>query len=95
MESVDATLLDADYVIEEGEAVVRLFAVDGEGEPLIARDDSFDPYFYAIPSEGLEGAMESVENVSEVDGDPVEVSTERVRRTVGREEREVLKVILR
>jgi len=63
------TLLDADYVIRDGKAVVRLFYKQ-DGERTIEEAKDFEPYFYAIPSgdaKGLEEKIRAVENVVRVE----------------------------
>ncbi|MDY6768753.1 MAG: DNA-directed DNA polymerase [Candidatus Nanohaloarchaea archaeon] len=88
-----AAVLDADYVIDDG-VTVRLFCVTPDGDPLIAEDDTFKPYFYAVPGTGTAEARESVAAVS-VDRDdgplqPGPVTVEQLRD--GREQIEVLRV---
>jgi DNA polymerase I len=47
-----AWLIDADYITEDGNAVIRLWCKDEEGV-FIAYDRSFKPYFYALKEEGI------------------------------------------
>lgn len=47
-----AWLVDADYVTEDGNAVVRLWCKDEKGV-FIAYDRKFKPYFYALKEEGV------------------------------------------
>lgn len=48
-------LLDADYVVEEGKAVVRLWGVEESGKRVFVFDSSLKPYFYVQPAEELSG----------------------------------------
>jgi len=52
MKAIEAWLLDADYVTENGEATIRLWCKDGKGI-FVAYDHSFQPYFYAMKQEGI------------------------------------------
>lgn len=45
-------LINADYITENGNAVVRLWCVDNRGS-FVAYDRSFKPYFYALKEEGV------------------------------------------
>ncbi|MFO7967654.1 MAG: DNA-directed DNA polymerase [Archaeoglobaceae archaeon] len=45
-------LINADYITENGIAVIRLWCVDDQG-PFVAYDRSFKPYFYALKEEGV------------------------------------------
>jgi DNA polymerase I len=42
-------LIDADYITENGKAVVRLWCKDDQGRDVVVLDRSFEPYFYLIP----------------------------------------------
>lgn len=44
---MEGWLVDADYITENGKAVVRLWCRDDEGV-FVAYDDGFNPYFYVI-----------------------------------------------
>jgi len=52
MAVVEGWLLDADYVTENGKAVIRLWCKDDRGI-FVAYDRSFQPYFYALKEEGV------------------------------------------
>lgn len=45
-------LINADYITENGIAVIRLWCVDDQG-PFVAYDHWFKPYFYALKEEGV------------------------------------------
>lgn len=46
-------LLDADYITEEGHAIIRLWCRDEDGV-FVVLDPDFEPYFYVIPEDGIE-----------------------------------------
>ncbi len=51
MEKRNIVLLDIDYITKDEKAVVRLFGKikgDGEGNDIIAIDESFEPYIYVV-----------------------------------------------
>lgn len=50
MKELKGWLLDADYVTEDGKAIVRLWCKDEEGI-FIVYDRSFQPYFYALKND--------------------------------------------
>jgi len=47
-------LLDADYITENGRAVIRLWCKDEYGKRIIIFDKNFEPYFYAFKEVALE-----------------------------------------
>ncbi|MDY6776851.1 MAG: DNA-directed DNA polymerase [Candidatus Nanohaloarchaea archaeon] len=96
MEEVVASVLDADYRLEDA-PVVRLFAVTSDGEPLVAYDRGFRPYFYAVPDqERVEEVKEDLRassfEVNDGETTPVEVVEEEMEDS--RETVSVLKVVL-
>ncbi|MDY6788516.1 MAG: DNA-directed DNA polymerase [Candidatus Nanohaloarchaea archaeon] len=66
-------LLDVDYIIEDGEPVLRIF-LESEN-PTMARFRDFKPYFYVLPDpDRIEEARERLEDLSfEKNGSKVEV----------------------
>ncbi|MFB6076752.1 MAG: 3'-5' exonuclease, partial [Candidatus Nanohaloarchaea archaeon] len=91
-----ATVLDADYVIDDG-PTVRLFCVDADGDPVIATDDTVHPYFYVVPDQDrVDEAREAVRNRTyEHNDDQVEPhAVEQVERTDGRDTVTALRVVL-
>lgn len=46
MVKVEFCVLDADYVLEDGKPVVRLWGKTKKGESILALDRDFEPYFY-------------------------------------------------
>ena len=47
-------LLDVSYEVENGRPVIELWARDVKGRRLLLLDDSFRPYFYVLPAEGVD-----------------------------------------
>ncbi len=58
-------LIDADYETVEGKAVIRLFLRGERGESLTVYDDSFSPYFYALPGDEPEKVKERIISADE------------------------------
>ncbi|MEM2933309.1 MAG: DNA-directed DNA polymerase [Methanocellales archaeon] len=63
-------LIDADYITENGKAVVRLWCKDNYGRDVVILDRNFEPYFYLIPSDPILGISE-LREVEVVKGDRV------------------------
>jgi DNA polymerase I len=80
MVSLDGFLLDADYVTQDGKAVVRLWCRDFSGKRVLIFDPNFEPYFYAVPRYALDKI--SVERTTTKSRDEL-VSPKRVEE-VGR-----------
>ena len=55
-------ILDADYEVEEEEVTVRTFCKTENGKDLLAVDENFQPYFYAVPEKDAGELKEKVEN---------------------------------
>ncbi len=81
-------LLDADYVVVDEQAVLRLFGKTAAGETVCAFVDGFAPYFYVDDAKAL----------SLLEGNPLVVRVEPVKRRLvhehGKEQR-LFKVVLR
>jgi DNA polymerase I len=60
-------LLDADYETREDRAVVKLF-FRGEEDSFTAVDDSFSPYLYVLPEDGLEEVSKRLRLIDRVTG---------------------------
>ncbi len=95
MESVTAAVLDADYVTRDG-LTVRLFCVTPDGDPVIAEDTGFLPYFYAVPADDPQDARDAVAAAEfEVDGEHLQPQDVEVTAlTDGRDDIDVLKVVV-
>ncbi|MFB6208823.1 MAG: DNA-directed DNA polymerase [Candidatus Nanohaloarchaea archaeon] len=88
-------VVDADYRIEDGEVVLRLFGKSKEGKNVLSEERNFLPYFYAVPEEGeienLKGELQ--DSNFEEEGEPLPVEEiQRIRMVDENEEKEVLKV---
>ncbi|MDF2955614.1 MAG: DNA polymerase B elongation subunit [Candidatus Alkanophagales archaeon MCA70_species_2] len=55
---LEGFLLDADYVTEDGRAVIRLWCKDEQGKHFVIFDRNFEPYFYALKEDVMEGEEE-------------------------------------
>ncbi|AEA47537.1 DNA-directed DNA polymerase [Archaeoglobus veneficus] len=77
---VEGWLLDADYITENGKAVIRLWCKDEKGI-FVAYDRSFQPYFYAIKEEGV--TAEDIMNLKIQKRKEV-ISPERVEETTAK-----------
>ena len=62
-------LLDIDYITHDEKPVIRLFGkVKGEkANDLIALDDSFVPYLYALPSNDIDKCINDLEELKDED----------------------------
>lgn len=92
-----ARIIDVDYVVEDEEVVLRLFAKTEEGENLLVHEKNFLPYFYAVPEEA-EDAAEVRERIEEEDfrtdeGEPLEIVETGLKEKIdGTDEIEVVKI---
>ncbi|QQG39833.1 MAG: ribonuclease H-like domain-containing protein [Candidatus Aenigmatarchaeota archaeon] len=80
-------LLDADYVVENGRPLVRLFGVDANGRSVCVLD-TYEPYLYAVPKTMTKELQNRIAAIKE----PKVARVEVVKRKLGAEERDVLKV---
>jgi len=58
---VQAQVVDADYVVEDEEVAVRVFAKSREGKDFLLVDQQFKPYVYVVPEEGTEELKDKIE----------------------------------
>ncbi|MCJ7816877.1 MAG: hypothetical protein MUP55_03380, partial [Candidatus Aenigmarchaeota archaeon] len=76
---VKALLLDADYVMENGIPVVRLWCKLPNGKNLVAFDRKFEPYFYvepkSIPKRDIEELRQRIRNLELEGKKPTKVET--------------------
>jgi len=82
-------LLDADYVDENNQSVIRLFCKDNKGKTIVCLDYGFEPYFYILPKEGKEKELKK--RVEEIKSVKVK-SAEIIERTLSGEKRKFVKV---
>ncbi len=84
-------LLDADYIIEDGKTIVRLFGKDASGKTVVIHDSSFEPYFYILPKKGKEQEVKSkVEKLMERNKQITKA--EAIERSVSGEKRKLVRV---
>ncbi len=57
---VKGFLIDADYETVERKALIRLYLRDEQGKSFIAYDDSFSPYFFALPGDEPEKVRDRI-----------------------------------
>jgi len=57
---VKAFLLDADYVLEDGKPILRLWTKLPNGKNLVALDRKFEPYFYLEPKHETKADIEEL-----------------------------------
>lgn len=91
---VQFCLLDADYVIENGKTIVRLFGKDSKGKTVVALDTTFSPYFYVLPKQGKENEVKKrIEKALEKEKEMKIKGIEVVERNLSGAKRKFLKVI--
>ena len=82
-------LLDADYIDENNQSVIRLFCKDTSGKTVICLDYDFEPYFYILPKQGKDGEVKKrVEAIKSIKIRRVET----VERILSGEKRKLVKV---
>ena len=88
-------IVDADYMIEDGEVFVRCFAKSKSGDNILLIDKDFQPYLYVLPEEDeFESVKEEIESTNyEEEGEPLPVRKVEEKELIdGNEERRVLKI---
>lgn len=82
-------LLDADYIDENDQSVIRLFCKDNNGKTVVCLDYNFEPYFYVLPKSGKENEVKKrVEAIKSVKIKRVEI----VEKILSGENRRFVKV---
>jgi len=82
-------LLDADYIDEEDQSVIRLFCKDSSGKTVVCLDYNFEPYFYVLTQDGKENEVKKrVEAIRSVKIKGAEI----VERILSGEKRKFVKV---
>ncbi len=94
--SLEVQVVDADYIIENGEVVVRCFGKTADGENVLFLDRNFQPYLYAVPAgdvdiEDLKQEVVETEFENEDEELPV-TEVDSLEMLDGDEEIEVLKI---
>jgi len=60
-------LLDADYMDEKNQSIIRLFCKDAKGKSITVLDYGFEPYFYILPKKGKETELrEKTESIKSI-----------------------------
>lgn len=80
-------VLDADYIVENGQPLVRLFGTTKDGSSVCVLD-AHEPYLYAAPSKITKELQERILRIKEPSAKRIEV----VKLKVGAEEQDVLKI---
>lgn len=89
------SVVDADYIIEDGEVTARAFTKTLEGENILLRDEELQPYFYAVPRDNAEELENIIENGDFTDDEekPLEVRKIEIKKRYNKlEETKVLKI---
>jgi DNA polymerase I/DNA polymerase-2 len=82
-------LLDADYIDENNQSVIRLFCKNVNGKTFVCMDYNFEPYFYILAKQGKENEVKKrTEEIRSVNVKRVEI----VERILSGEKRKFLKV---
>ena len=93
-------LLDIDYKEADGKAAVYMYGRTHEGQRVCIVDDSFEPYFYAVPKDSGDAAIarlsEQIKKIKAEKGenDFFATKVERVAKKQTEQERQVLKVFV-
>ncbi len=89
-------LLDADYTVINNIPIVRLYGRTKDGKSIIAFDNTFEPYFYALPQSGaLKSLEEKLKNLKVITDTGEEITikkTETCERNIGTEKATLLKI---
>ncbi|WXG40558.1 MAG: DNA polymerase domain-containing protein [Candidatus Freyarchaeum deiterrae] len=88
-------ILDVGQRVEDGVSNVLMWGVDSEDGRVLVMDDSFQPYFYVIPEEGVDiGALgESLKGLS-ISDSPI-LGVDVVKRKLFGRARDVIRVVFR
>jgi DNA polymerase elongation subunit (family B) len=91
MASLSFFLLDINYRITAGKAIIYLYGRTKDGKQLCVKDAGFEPYFYVVPNDGKD-AIPELEGLTLERGKVVRV--ERVKKNLTEKEIDVLKVFV-
>lgn len=92
---LDVSVIDADYIIEDGEVKARAFAKTLEGKNVLIEDQQLQPYFYAVPREDAQEVKEEIENTDFTDDDGESLEVRKIsieKRYDGLDEVQALKI---
>ncbi len=94
---ITGQLLHVDCETEDNKPVLRLLLADESGRRIVALDDSFEPYFYAIPekAEDIKNLADRIAKLEFMDAGRIikPKRTEIVKKRVGIEEKDVIKIV--
>lgn len=87
-------LLDAEYIVENGKPIVRLWGKANNGKSVVVLDETFFPYFYVEPKaeKDINVLIKSLESLKFED--ETVRSVEVVKRKVLSEEKKLLKITI-
>ena len=91
-------LIDADYTVIDNTPIVRLYGRTKDGKSIIAFDNTFEPYFYALPKPGaLKSLQKNLDTLKIQDRDETITikKTETIKKTIGTENATLLKIYCR
>jgi DNA polymerase elongation subunit (family B) len=83
-------LLDIDYELVNGKAVIRMFGRTKEGKSILVTDKTFEPYFYALLDDGFEDVKKRLLEMKTSEYEIVKV--EKVERYYKTKKTELAKV---
>lgn len=83
-------MLDIDYELVNGKAVIRMFGRTKQGKSIVVTDKSFEPYFYALLDDGFDAVKKKLLEKKTPDYEIVKV--EKVKKLFKTKETEFAKV---
>ncbi len=92
-------LIDADYTVIDNTPIVRLYGRTTDNRSIVAFDNTFEPFFYALPKPGALKALQKNLNTLKITTDTDETitikKTETTKKTIGTENVTLLKIYCR
>ncbi|RLG13957.1 MAG: hypothetical protein DRN71_03910 [Candidatus Nanohalarchaeota archaeon] len=89
-------LIDADYTVIDNIPIVRLYGRTKDGRSIVAFDNTFEPYFYALPKPGalktLQKNLKTLKITTDTDETITIKKTETIKKTIGTENATLLKI---
>ncbi|MEM7825694.1 MAG: DNA-directed DNA polymerase [Candidatus Aenigmatarchaeota archaeon] len=87
-------LIDADYILKENRGVIRLFCKNEEGKIVLVEDQSFEPYFYAMPKDGeIDRLKKRLEEIKKEKIGSI-LKTEIIEKFWEGEKRKLIKIVI-
>ncbi len=88
-------IFDMDYLLEGTKPIIRLFCLNEKGEKLIAYDQNFFHYFYALPKKGkIDTLIEKIKSIDEKKVGTKILEVKKERRILGKEKVDVIKICI-